>query len=865
MDFLEREIKSRERSQTFRETCKAVPEERPSCRTTAAALHTKSQRPPWVATTSQVECGICSKPHMTASCWVITRTRSVADRKIKFASAGLCFCCLARGHIAKGCMERCSHCKGRHHVLNSTEQEGIVRVMRFTRVPFGNRSCPFLLNATVQHHLTQFPPTKVVEELRANMYVDDWLTGADSDEEACNMLTEATDVMDKASMSLAKWGSNSEAVSDKSYREFEDKYHDSDSLQVLGLKWSVTTDSFGFEGIDLPSGLCVTKRVVLSFIARLFDPLGFLNPYLMVAKCLFQDLWRQGIEWDQPVPDEIQQQFSRWVGGWQSLKGWQIPRSYTGSQWQDISFIELHAFGDASERGYGACVYLHATMIDGTSSTSLVMSRAKVAPLKKPTLPRLELLGALLSARLLVFVQQTLKLPPEVPYRCWTDSRVVLAWVHSEPGRWTTYVSNRVAEIQEKTNPSRRNHCAGRENPADLVTRGIFAEELVKSKVWLQGPEFLVCGESNSQECESSPQKSDVKNEEDSQCLMEAKDRVQTTLVAVKVNDSILEIKRWSTLTKAIHVMAWISRCILNLKAPKPERKFGELTLSEMSTAKLLLFSIVHEQEYSEEISSLKQGRHVSSSSKSSIVRLGPFLGDDGLLRVKGRLQFSDLAYEVKHPIIMPKSHMSLLLVQFQHTLLKYAGVNTMIASLRGQFWIIGVRRLAKQVKKECISCQIKDRMYRLLEKYGPPLPELRVKQAPPFTVTGMDHLGPLYCCDAPRRTFYILLFTCAVIRAVHLELVNSLSCEDTVLALHRFAARRGLPSVIYSDNAKAFTAAQSRMLNQFGYTCPQWRCIAPRSPWWGGWWERLVRLVKVALKKSRPHFHRHLSVLLII
>ena len=348
----------------------------------------------------------------------------------------------------------------------------------------------------------------------------------------------------------------------------------------------------------------------------------------------------------------------------------------------------------------------------------------------------------------------------------------------------------------------------------------------------------------------ADPQKSDVKTEEDSQCLMEAKDRVQTTLVAVKVNDSILEIKRWSTLTKAIRVMAWNSRFILNLKAPKRERKFGELTLSEMSTAKLLLFRIVQEQEYSEEIS-LKQGRHVSSSSKSSIVRLGPFLGDDGLLRVKGRLQFSDLAYEEKHPIIMPKSHMSLLLVQFQHTLLKHAGVNTMIASLRGQFWIIGVRRLAKQVKKECISCQIKDRMYRLLEKYGPPLPELRVKQAPPFTVTGMDHLGPLYCCDAPRRTFYILLFTCAVIRAVHLKLVNSLSCEDTVLALHRFAARRGLPSVIYSDNAKAFTAAQSRMLNQFGYTCPQWRCIAPRSPWWGGWWERLVRSVKVALKKS--------------
>ena len=97
------------------------------------------------------------------------------------------------------------------------EQDGRVRVMRFTRVPFGNKSSPFLLNATVQHHLSQFPPTRVVEELKANMYVDDWITGADSDEEGCSMLEEATEIMNRASMPLAKWESNSEVVSDKLY------------------------------------------------------------------------------------------------------------------------------------------------------------------------------------------------------------------------------------------------------------------------------------------------------------------------------------------------------------------------------------------------------------------------------------------------------------------------------------------------------------------------------------------------------------------------------------------------------------------------------------------------------------------------
>ena len=159
------------------------------------------------------------------------------------------------------------------------------------------------------------------------------------------------------------------------------------------------------------------------------------------------------------------------------------------------------------------------------------------------------------------------------------------------------------------------------------------------------------------------------------------------------------------------------------------------------------------------------------------------------------------------------------------------------------------LRRIAKRVKRMCVSCQCQDSA--ACTQPMAPLPEERVNPTVPFAVTGLDHAGPLYCCDTPRKKYWVLLFTCGVVRAVHLELVDALSTYDTVLAFRRLVARRGLPKVIYSDNAKGFVAAPDKILGQFGPLTPEWRFIAPNSPWWGGWWERLVRSVKSALRKT--------------
>ena len=711
--------------------------------------------------------------------------------------------------------------------------QGEHKVMRFCRIPFGNCSSPFLLNATVKYHLSTVPQSQVTQELNANLYVDDLLSGSDSHEEACSFIHEASAVMNQASLPLVKWGSNSEVVAELLHQEFHDKYVDDDVIRVLGMKWLANEDCFSFDGIHIPENLLITKRVIL--ISRLFDPLGFVSPFIMQAKCLFQHLWTLKLQWDDEVPDECVTLFRGWMSDLQLLQHWRIPRNYTRQRWNDISLIELHGFGDASPKGYGACVYIKAKLMDGSTVTSLVVAKSKVAPLKKVTLPRLEVLGAVLCARLTVFVRETLRLPIEVECTCWSDSMLVLAWIKSDPNRWKEFVANRVTTIQSLVPSNRWSHCPGEQNPADLLTRGVSASELMNSKQWLHGPQFMTSGLTPS-----------------STVLVTGSDNIREELASVmlvpsSVNPEVtFDVERRGSFSKAIRVVAWVYRFLGNLKHDSVKQS-GELTFNELQLGKLKLIQKVQKFKFALEFDALGKGCAVHKG--SSIAKLSPFIDSEGLHRVLGRLQYSELSYEERHPIILPKCHLSVLLVRFHHELLKHAGVATMLTSLRNQFWIMGVRRIAKRVKKMCIDCQRQDAPAG--HQPMPPLPDLRVKQAVPFAITGLDHAGPLYCCDFPGKKFSILLFTCAVIRAIHIELVESVSASETMLALRRLAARRGLPRVLFSDNAKGFRAAPSLSREQYGHLSPEWRFIAPRSPWWGGWWERLIKSVKSALKRT--------------
>ena len=386
-----------------------------------------------------------------------------------------------------------------------------------------------------------------------------------------------------------------------------------------------------------------------------------------------------------------------------------------------------------------------------------------------------------------------------VPYTCWTDSTIALSWVKGDPKKWKQFVSNRFREIQDLPDPASWNHCPGRENPADLVTRGVSAEALLKSDLWLHGPRWL-------HEVELAGPDDVERACADESPLGEIWESAETELVvlsttSIEVAKPCIEFDRWSSFPKVLRIVAWMKRFILIARS-RDDKLSGDLSFEEVSRAKTVVLKCVQKQAYAHEFECLNCGKPV------------------------------------------PKAP-PLLLIRHQDLLMKHAGVAYMLTSLRSNYWIVGLRRLAKTVKRGCFACQRQDS--QPCGEPAAPLPKLGVSEALPFTVMGVDFAGPLLCADTHGKKLYICLFTCAVTRAVHLELTESLATSDFMLALRRFASRRRLSSVLYSDNANTFKGASIQLQSYFGHLAPEWKWIAPRSPWW----ERLVRSVKSALRKS--------------
>ena len=260
-----------------------------------------------------------------------------------------------------------------------------------------------------------------------------------------------------------------------------------------------------------------------------------------------------------------------------------------------------------------------------------------------------------------------------------------------------------------------------------------------------------------------------------------------------------------------------------------------------------------------EEIKSLKSNQ--LKKLPNLVKQLNLFLDDENILRCRKRLEYSDLPYEVKFPILLPnKNHYTRLLIKKCHEDNLHPGTNQMITILRQSYWFPKMRQTVKSSLHPCILCKkILGNHYKMPPV--PPLPKDRLLIDRPFTSTGLDYTGALLVKEARNlKKVYVLLFTCATTRAVHLELVDNMTCEAFLRAFRRFINRRSVPSVIYSDNAPTFVKANhylKKVMNEhltknfFLQQKIRWKFIPSRAPWYGGFWERLVGITKTTLKKT--------------
>lgn len=234
-------------------------------------------------------------------------------------------------------------------------------------------------------------------------------------------------------MSLSVWFDSSEAS----------------NLKVLGLKWDPSSDTFLFNA--KPSVANPTNRTVLSDIARVFDPLSLLSPITFWTKYLIQRIWTSGIKWNDPIPTDIGLSWSRYQSEFHLIENISIPCRITH---ENVVPVQLHAFSDSSEKGYVAAIYIRVettTLIH----CQLITGKSKVAPLKRSTIPRFELCGAVLNAKLLDFVKNVYTDRIKIDeLHAWTDSTTALVWIRSPPHRWAIFVTNCTSQIQELTTPS---------------------------------------------------------------------------------------------------------------------------------------------------------------------------------------------------------------------------------------------------------------------------------------------------------------------------------------------------------------------------------------------------------------------------
>ncbi|XP_053186963.1 uncharacterized protein LOC128370707 [Scomber japonicus] len=352
---------------------------------------------------------------------------------------------------------------------------------------FGAASSPgcanFGLKYLAQQHKSEYPVASSFVE--NGFYVDDGLVSVPTIKEASDLINEAQDLCRRGGLRLHKFNSNvSEVLScvHLSERAASTEGHDlnpgSASVEhALGIQWLIESDSFSFN-INLKDKPD-TRRGILSVIASLYDPLGFVAPFVLSGKCILQELCRRNVGWDDLLPDELRPRWEEWKSGVLSLSRVSIPRCYHPQDFGKIERVELHHFSDASNIGYGACSYLRYKNDESKVHCSLVMAKARVAPTKLTSIPRLELSAAVTAARLSILLRSELNMKIDEEF-FWTDSQVTLAYINNDARRFHVFVANRVQLLRENTSPSQWHYVDTTENPADHVSRGLRASGIVK-------------------------------------------------------------------------------------------------------------------------------------------------------------------------------------------------------------------------------------------------------------------------------------------------------------------------------------------------------------------------------------------------
>ena len=691
----------------------------------------------------------------------------------------------------------------------------------------------------------------VSDVITRSFYVDDLLRSSASLSEAREVIVDTRRVLNMGGFNLTKFVVNDSAlladiaVPDRSEQVVE--ITSEVVSKALGTCWDVTADSFYYVNrplVDVVSN--VTQRSILKQVSSMYDPLGLITPIVLKGRMIFQAVVRLKLQWDEPVPGPLADKWLSWLASLSDLSSLRFSRCLVPECYVD-GVAELIHFSDASQAGYGACSYLRIVTHSGSIHVALIMSKGRLAPLKTVTIPRLELCAAVLAVRLDVLLRRELDIQI-VRSSFFTDSAIARAYIQNESKRFKVFVANRVSEIRQHSHSDQWHHIDGKQNPADILSRGCDVEKMPSN--WFHGPKFL-----SQFRCDWPADTTPPELNDDCETLPshDTHFHVCTTDTPVHPVDKLTQHYRsFYRMKKAI---SWLLRFKAYLRHKVRPR--GPITVSELNAAERLVLMHVQSREYPDELAALRACKPVARS--SPVLKLDPMI-HDGFLVVGGRLRHSRLMFQTRHPIILPANHLvSKMIVHDTHGETHF-GVEWTLSKVRFKYWIVNARNMIKAVKRACVVCR---KLYAspMHQKMSDLPPERCEPFKPPFTDTGFDVFGPFYVkhgrSEAKR---YGIVFTCFTTRAIHIEKLNSLETDAFINALIRFVSRRGCPKTVRCDNATNFVGGNNELSkslrqldrNKIVQTArrfnTEWIFNTPLASHHGGVWERLIRTIRKVL-----------------
>ena len=728
-------------------------------------------------------------------------------------------------------------------------------VYRMTRHIFGGIWCSsaatYALKKTATDNSNSFS-ANVLQAAERSFYVDDMLHSVASEAEAVEVATGMMELCKKGGFNLTKWMSNSKAVLEvlpgeklaKCIQNLDIRQSTLPNERALGLEWNTDEDVFRIRVKTKDPVL--TKRGLLSYISSVYDPLGFVCPYVLKAKLLFQEETRRKTDWDEDLQETTIKEFERWLSELPLLTKLSIKRHMLPVVLhKNLVTLQLHHFADASTKAYGTASYIRAEDNNGNVHISFIFGKSRLAPIKAVTVPRLELMAAVVAVNIDEMLKRELNVA--VTSFFWSDSMAVLGYIRNAEKKFDVFVNNRLSRIHELTESHQWRYVPTNINPADDASRGLKSTDI--SRRWLKGPEFLAL---KQEDWPPEPTKLD-----DVCCANIVADEVLPVKVERKIPESIINLMaRYSSYYKQRRAVAWLLKFIDFIKQ---KRKLSieerNISVTDLQNAEKAIIRCEQRRAYGEEITHLKKQRCVPKN--SSLYKLEPYIDDNGVIRIGGRLKHASPDVAKNQVLLPPNCQTATNIVRELHAVhTKHAGAEYVLSLLRQKFWLPKARSRIRLLLHKCIVCKILFATPKNQRMADLP-PDRLAAHTRPFANTGVDCFGPfLVKRGRSQEKRYGCIFTCLVTRAIHIEVLSSLEADSFINGIMRFASRRGFPDMIRSDNGTNFVGGARELGSSIAAWNEKvhesmlrkdvkWIFNPPAASHMGGVWERQIRSIR--------------------